>query len=59
MGVSVDSKLNAHESTVCLGFFSPEKGRLRGGLMTAYSFFRRGAKGQVLISALCESNRAQ
>lgn len=35
-----------------LGFFSPEKKRLRGGLMVAYSFLTGGMQEQVLIPAL-------
>ena len=33
------------------GLFSPEKRRLRGGLMAACSFLTRGAVGKALISS--------
>ena len=36
----------------CLGLFSPEQSRLRGGLMAACSSLTRGAEGQTLSSAL-------
>ena len=36
----------------CLGLFSPEQSRPRGGLMAACSFLMRGAEGQALSSAL-------
>ena len=35
-----------------LGLFSLEQGRLRGGLMVAWSSLMRGAEGQALSSAL-------
>jgi len=35
-----------------LGFFSPEKKRLRGGLMVAYNILIGGAEGQIWISSL-------
>lgn len=35
-----------------LGLFSPEKKRLRGVLMVAYSFFMRGLDGMGLNSSL-------
>ena len=40
------------EQLRCLGLFSPEQSRLRGGLMAACSSLTRGAEGQALSSAL-------
>lgn len=35
-----------------LGFFSPDKRRLKGGLMAAYSFLTEGSGGEVPCSSL-------
>ena len=40
------------EQLTSLALLNPEKRRLRGGLMVAYSFLMRGTEGQVLISPL-------
>lgn len=43
-----------------LGLFSPEKRRLRRGLMVAYSFLRRRVEGQeVLMSSLATATGSE
>ena len=48
---SLEGKLY-EEQLRCLGSFSPEQSRLRGGLMAACSSLTRGAGGQALSSAV-------
>jgi len=40
-----------------LGSFSPEKKRLRGGLMVTNSFLKRGMEGQVVVYFVCNNDR--
>ena len=51
MGKGLEEKM-CQEQLRSLGLFSPKKRRQRKGLITAYSFLRRGVDGQELVSGL-------
>jgi len=50
MGKGLQGRI-CEEGLRCLGLFSPEQRRMRGGLMAAYSF-SQGSRGVALMYAL-------